>query len=95
MTEIQPTAGDGRQHGALDTAEMINKTRSVLRERLDQQPYLVLGLAAAVGYVLAAGMPRPLTSYLIRYGVRTGLRSGLRSLLGTLMPGGQGEEREE
>ncbi len=90
--EMQQSTGNGKQRETgFDTEEMIKKTRSVLRDRLDEQPYLVLGAAAAVGYILAAGVPRPVMSYLLRFGIRRGLRVGLSSVASAFLPG-EGED---
>lgn len=44
--------------------------RSVLRDRLERQPYATLALAAGVGYVLGGGLPTALVRVLIGVGGR-------------------------
>jgi len=81
MTETDTSVGNGRRRTvAASTEEVIDKTRSALRPRLEHQPYLVMGLAFGVGYILAAGIPVTVASYLARYGIRTAVSSLVRHL---------------
>lgn len=91
MIERQPGADDGHA-GASWThpEEMIQRTRSMLGPPLRQQPYVVLSAALAVGYVLAAGVPRAVMGYIFRYGIRAGVATGVRRVLSSMM-----EEEEE
>jgi hypothetical protein len=45
-----------------------------LRQRLDTNPWGVLGLALAAGYVAGGGLFTPLTARLLGLGVRVGLK---------------------
>lgn len=44
--------------------------RSLLRDRLERQPYATLAVAAGVGYVLGGGLPTPVVRVLIGVGGR-------------------------
>lgn len=68
-------------------SESINDTlknfKYTLQEYARRQPYLMLGLAASAGYILAAGVPPRVISYL----VRTGIKSGLSAAIGKSLEG--------
>lgn len=64
----------------LPYSEMSHAARETVRSYLDANPYLVLGFAAGLGYVVAAGVPTPLLKYLIRAGVRSGVTNVVRTL---------------
>jgi ElaB/YqjD/DUF883 family membrane-anchored ribosome-binding protein len=51
--------------------------RSLLRDRLDRQPYATLAVAAGVGYVLGGGMPTLLVRSLIGMGGRLALEQAI------------------
>ncbi len=56
-------------HQAQEIAQQVvdvDKARDFWREN----PYLVLGAAAGLGYVLAGGLPTPFTRRLIRIGMK-------------------------
>ena len=51
--------------------------RSLLRERLERQPYATLAVAAGVGYVLGGGVPTLLVRSLIGFGGRLALEQAI------------------
>lgn len=56
----------------------------VLRERIEQQPYAALAIAAGVGYVLGGGVP----TSLFRLAIAIGGRALIDSLVAQVTPGG-------
>ncbi|HSQ01424.1 MAG TPA: hypothetical protein VL049_29740 [Candidatus Dormibacteraeota bacterium] len=54
--------------------------RSLLRDRLERQPYATLAVAAGVGYVLGGGLPTPLARVLIGVGGRFAVEHVLAQL---------------
>ena len=51
--------------------------QSVLRERLEQRPYVTLAAAAGVGYVLGGGLPTSLLRVLLGVGGRIAFERAL------------------
>jgi hypothetical protein len=56
---------------------LVNDCRSVVREQLDQQPYVVLAIAAGVGYVLGGGLPRGILGRLLLFGGRMAIEGAV------------------
>jgi hypothetical protein len=69
---------------SLDAARV--DVESALRLELEHRPYTVLGLAAALGYVAAGGLPSRLTALLLAIGGRVGIEYASRQLLARLSP---------
>lgn len=56
---------------------LVDDCRAVVREQLDQQPYVVLAIAAGVGYVLGGGLPSGIVGRLLMFGGRVALEGAI------------------
>jgi len=56
-------------HQAQDLVDSVVDTERA-REFWKENPYLIIGAAAGLGYVLAGGLPTPFTRRLIRVGMK-------------------------
>src|SRR5512147_2241401 len=50
--------------------DLVDGARAAAREQLQQQPYVVIAIAAGVGYVLGGGLPRGVVRRLLLTGGR-------------------------
>ena len=57
--------------------DLVDGCRALARERLQQQPYVVLAVAAGVGYVLGGGLPRGIVRRLLLTGGRVMLEGAI------------------
>lgn len=56
-------------------SEAAEEAADYLRVQLQERPYVALGVAAGVGYVLGGGLPSRLTGMLLGVGARLALAS--------------------
>lgn len=56
---------------------LVEDARAVVREHLDQQPYVVLAVAAGLGYVLGGGLPTGIVGRLLLFGGRVALEGAI------------------
>lgn len=57
--------------------DLVDGCRAVAREQLQHQPYVVLAVAAGVGYVLGGGLPRGVVRRLLFTGGRVMLEGAI------------------
>lgn len=57
--------------------------RDLLRERLEQQPYATLAVAAGLGYVLGGGLPTSLLRAVVGFGGRMAIDHFLVQMAGS------------
>src|SRR5512143_2027221 len=57
--------------------DVVDGCRALAREQLQQQPYVVLAVAAGVGYVLGGGLPRGVVRRLLLTGGRVMLEGAI------------------
>jgi len=58
-------------------SELVNDCRVIAREQLQQQPYVVIAIAAGLGYVLGGGLPRGIIGRLLFLGGRVALEGAV------------------
>ncbi|GEM_PF-6747253 len=58
--------------------KVSREVEDVVRDRLNTRPYVTLGIAAAVGYVLGGGLPRWITRIAAEFGIRAALAAAVR-----------------
>jgi hypothetical protein len=68
--------------------ELVSDARTVAREQLRQQPYVVLAIAAGVGYVLGGGLPRGVVGRLLMLGGRVALQGAVANFAASASRGG-------
>jgi hypothetical protein len=68
-----------------DLSQASEEIRSFVASQIEQRPYLTLGVAAALGYVLGGGLPR----YAVSLVGAVGLRAALDRFLGSLTSGNE------
>jgi hypothetical protein len=66
--------------------ELVDGCRGAARDRLRRQPYVVLAVAAGVGYVLGGGLPRGVVRGLLAVGGRVMLESVVANLAASAAP---------
>ncbi len=72
-----PNAGAGSPNGSQLGSSLSSARASLdanLRQRMEENPFGVIGLALAAGYIAGGGLFTPLTARLLGLGVRLGLR---------------------
>ena len=58
-------------------SEMVADCRALAREQLQRQPYVVLAIAAGVGYVLGGGLPTGIVRRMLMLGGRVALEGAV------------------
>jgi hypothetical protein len=66
---------------ATSLSEVGNDLSCIIREQLEQRPYAVLGVAAALGYVFGGGLPSRLTRAGLGIASRIGMGMLVRQLV--------------
>ncbi|MBX3024152.1 hypothetical protein KF840_04500 [bacterium] len=59
---------------------LVGDCRAVARQQLERQPYVVIAVAAGLGYVLGGGLPRGVVSRLLLCGGRVALERAIANL---------------
>jgi hypothetical protein len=67
VEEIQTEA----QHAVEDAVDLVSETNQFVRGQLVVRPYVTLGAAAGVGYLLGGGLPRWVARMAIAFLART------------------------
>jgi hypothetical protein len=79
------TSGRHAVHSAQEFVESVQDVRGQLSQALSQQaterPYVALGAAASLGFVLAGGLTIRLTSKLVGLGARLALSAAVKQLV--------------
>ena len=69
---------------ATSLQQAADQATEAVRDQLEKRPFVVLGVAAGVGYVLGGGLPTFLTRALVRIGLRAATTAAVGRLVATL-----------